>query len=87
MTTWRYCTHDVIEYGIVQLVHISDKRRGEESCGTCVRDRDDERARGREREAGQVRRTSGNCSLHNNTQSNTYPVTQCGIQGDTVTVM
>ena len=32
MTTWRYCTHDVIEYGIVQLVHISDKRSsGEET--------------------------------------------------------
>ena len=46
MTTWRYCTHDVIEYGIVQLVHISDKRRGEESCGS----RERERARGRERE-------------------------------------
>ena len=51
------------------------------------RERERERGREREREAGQVRRTSRNCSLHNNTQSNTYLVTQCGIQGDTVTVM
>ena len=57
----------------------------------CERERESEGQRERERggggEAGQVRRTSRNRSLHNNTQSNTYTVTQCGIQGDTVTVM